>query len=210
MPKIKVKRASTTIDMTAMCDVSFLLLTFFILTATARQPEPLPVDTPASTVQIKVPDGNLGTITIGDNGKMFFGVAGPNVRVRMLERMSEKYSIGFSQQEKERFSLMEGFGVPIGNLKQIIAMDNNQRGQPGLQPGIPSDSTGNNPSELHEWIIAARYATKEVNNAEMRIAIKGDAKEQYPAIKKAIDILQGQKINKFSLVTNLRTEDYGN
>ncbi|HWV71679.1 MAG TPA: biopolymer transporter ExbD [Pseudosphingobacterium sp.] len=208
MPKIKVKRASTTIDMTAMCDVSFLLLTFFILTATARQPDPLPVDTPASTVQIKVPDANLGTITVGDNGKMFFGVAGPNVRVRMLERMSEKYSVGFSQKEKERFALMEGFGVPFGNLKQIIAMDNAARNKPGLQPGIPSDSVGNNPSELHEWIIAARYATKEINNAEMRVAIKGDAKEQYPAIKKVIDILQGQKINKFSLVTNLRTENY--
>jgi biopolymer transport protein ExbD len=208
MPKIKVKRASTTIDMTAMCDVSFLLLTFFILTATARQPEPLPVDTPSSTVHIKVPDANLGTITVGDKGKVFFGVTGPNVRVRMLERMSEKYSVGFSQKEKERFSLMEGFGVPFGNLKQIIAMDNAERNKPGLQPGIPADSVGNNPSELHEWIIAARYATKEINNAEMRVAIKGDSKEQYPAIKKVIDLLQAQKINKFSLVTNLRTEDY--
>jgi len=207
MPKIKVKRASTTIDMTAMCDVSFLLLTFFILTATARQPEPLPVDTPASTVQIKVPDTDLGTITVGDNGKVFFGVAGPNIRIRMLERMSEKYSVGFSKQEKERFSLMEGFGVPFGNLKQIIAMDNTERNKKGLQPGIPADSVGNNPSELHEWIIAARYATKEIDNKEMRVAIKGDAKEQYPAIRKVIDILQGQKINKFSLVTNLREAD---
>jgi biopolymer transport protein ExbD len=33
MGKAKVKRASTSIDMTAMCDVSFLLLTFFVLTA---------------------------------------------------------------------------------------------------------------------------------------------------------------------------------
>ena len=207
MPKIKVKRASTTIDMTAMCDVSFLLLTFFILTATARQPEPLPVDTPASTVQIKVPDTDLGTITVGDNGKVFFGVAGQNIRMRMLERMSEKYSVGFSQKEKERFSLMEGFGVPFGSLKQIIAMDNAERNKKGLQPGIPTDSVGNNPSELSDWIIAARYATKEIDNKEMRIAIKGDAKEQYPAIKKVIDILQDQKLNKFSLVTNLREAD---
>lgn len=205
MPKIKVKRASTTIDMTAMCDVSFLLLTFFILTATARQPDPLPVDTPASTVQVKVPDGNLGTITIGDGGKIFFGVAGPNVRARMLERISEKYSIGFTPQEKERFSLMEGFGAPVSNLKQIIAMDNAQRNQPGLQPGIPADSADN---QLREWLLAARYATKELNNAEMRVAIKGDSKEEYPAIKKVIDILQDQKINKFSLITNLRGEEY--
>ena len=53
MGKAKVKRASTSIDMTAMCDVSFLLLTFFVLTATARQPEALTVDTPASTTKDK-------------------------------------------------------------------------------------------------------------------------------------------------------------
>jgi biopolymer transport protein ExbD len=33
MPKIKVKRKGTWIDMTAMTDVAFLLLTFFMLTA---------------------------------------------------------------------------------------------------------------------------------------------------------------------------------
>jgi len=208
MPKIKVKRASTTIDMTAMCDVSFLLLTFFILTATARQPDPMPVDTPASTVQMPVPDTNLGVITIGDGGKVFFGVTGQKVRARMLERMSEKYSIGFSPQEKERFALMESFGVPFGSLKQLIALNGAERNKKGLQPGIPADSVGNSPSELHEWIIAARYATKEIDNQEMRVSIKGDAREQYPAIKKVIDILQGQKVNKFSLVTNLRSEDY--
>ena len=96
MGKIKVKRNSTTIDMTAMCDVSFLLLTFFILTATARQPEPMPVDMPASTVQIKVPDTDLGIITVGDGGKLFFSVTGPNVRMNMLDRMAEQYGMTFS------------------------------------------------------------------------------------------------------------------
>ena len=46
MAKIKMSKKATSIDMTAMCDVAFLLLTFFILTATAKQPEPLPVQTP--------------------------------------------------------------------------------------------------------------------------------------------------------------------
>jgi biopolymer transport protein ExbD len=36
MARIKVPRKSTAIDMTAMCDVAFLLLTFFILTAKAK------------------------------------------------------------------------------------------------------------------------------------------------------------------------------
>ncbi|HUH19762.1 biopolymer transporter ExbD [Albibacterium sp.] len=204
MGKIKIKRASTKVDMTAMCDVSFLLLTFFILTATARQPEPLPVDMPASTVQIKVPDTNLGTVTVGGGGKVFFGVTGPNIRINMLNRVSEKYGITFTDEEKQRFSLIDGFGVPISRLKDLIAMDNTQRIAKGVQPGIPADSTDN---QLKEWIYAARMATAEVNDEQMRIAIKGDADEDYPAIKKVIDILQEQSLNKFSLITNLRVAD---
>ena len=34
-----MKKKSTSTDMTAMCDVAFLLLTFFILTATAKVPD---------------------------------------------------------------------------------------------------------------------------------------------------------------------------
>jgi biopolymer transport protein ExbD len=58
---MKKKKQST--DMTAMCDVAFLLLSFFVMTATAAKiPEALPVDTP--TVQSKLPDDNLA-ITVG-------------------------------------------------------------------------------------------------------------------------------------------------
>ena len=204
MPKVKVKRASTSIDMTAMCDVSFLLLTFFILTATARAPEPLPVDTPASVTQVKVPDTDLGLITVGGDGKVFFGVKDRNVRARMLDLMSEKYNTSFTDQEKARFSLMESFGVPIGNLKQLIALDANEQTKPGLQPGIPVDSTEALSNELFHWIYSARVATKELHNVEMRVSIKGDADEKYPAIKKVMDVLQSQKVNKISLITSLK------
>ncbi len=206
MSRAKVARKSTAIDMTAMCDVAFLLLTFFILTATARQPEALPVDTPASTVKFKLPDTDIATLTVGQN-KVFFGVPGQPIRIRTLELMGEKYNMQFTDEEKLRFSLIESFGVPIGNLKQIIALKGDERNQPGLQPGIPTDSIGANPSELHNWIISSRYATKELNNADMRISIKGDARETYPAVKKIIGILQDQNINKFSLITSLRAEE---
>lgn len=204
MPRVKVKRASTTIDMTAMCDVSFLLLTFFILTATAREPEPMPVDTPASVTQVKVPDDDLGLITVGDGGKVFFGVVNRNARSRMLELMSEKYSMPFTPEEKAKFSTMESFGVPMGNLKQLINMGSNDRVKPGLQPGIPVDSTDALSNELFHWIYSARVATKELKNVDMRVSIKGDADEKYPEIKKVIDVLQSQKVNKFSLITSLR------
>ena len=206
MPKVKVPRKSTTIDMTAMCDVASLLLTFFILTATARQPEPRPVDTPSSTVKIKVPPTDIATLTIGE-GKVFFGVAGQPIRIRLLERMGERYHIQFTDEEKKRFSLMESFGAPIGSIKQLIHMSGDERNKPGVQPGIPADSVGTTASELHEWIINARYATKEIDNKELRLTIKGDADQEYPTVKKVIDILQKQEVNKFSLITSLEAAD---
>ena len=51
----------------------------------------------------------------------------------------------------------------------------------------------------------SRLATKALNGAELRLSIKGDSKEEYPTIKKVIDILQKQKVNKFSLITSLRS-----
>ena len=204
MAKVKTSKKMAVIDMTAMCDVAFLLLTFFILTATARQPEPLPVDTPASTVQTKLPESELATITVG-KGKVFFGVTGNKVRIRTLEMMSEKYGVAFTEDEKKRFSLIDAFGVPIQNLKQIIAMKAADRNNESLQPGIPKDSLDN---QLADWIQNARRATHEVAVKELNIAIKGDAKEEYPAIKQVMDILQDQKINSFNLVTGLRGQDF--
>ncbi|MDB5121123.1 MAG: outer rane transport energization protein ExbD [Sphingobacteriales bacterium] len=206
MPRIKVARKSTAIDMTAMCDVAFLLLTFFILTATARQPEALAVDTPASTTLIKLPETDIATLTIGQ-GKVFFGVKGQNVRALTLEKVGNAYGIKFTPEEIQRFSVMESFGVPIGNLKQIIKLSGPERNKEGLQTGIPADSVNNRASELNEWILQARYATKELNNKDMRLSIKGDAKEEYPTIKKVINILQVQNVNKFSLITSMRATE---
>ena len=202
MPKVKIKRKSTATDMTAMCDVAFLLLTFFILTATARQPEPLPVETPSSTVTVKLPDTDISTLTIGQ-GKVFFGVVGQDVRMNTLQRMAEQYKITFTPEEIKRFSLIESFGVPIASLKQFIAMDGSERNKL-KQPGIPSDSGANN--ELKQWILQARYATKELHGKDLRFSIKGDSKEEYPTIRKVVDILQDQNINKFSLITSLEAE----
>lgn len=198
MPRAKVQRKSTSIDMTAMCDVSFLLLTFFILTATARQPDPLEVSIPSSTYVTKVPDENNAILSIG-KGKVFFEMAGQNVRANALGRMGEKYGITFTPEEKKRFAVVGSFGVPIQNLKSFIAMSGEERAKPGVQTGIPSDSLDN---QLNEWIFQARYAVKELNGADMRVSIKGDSKEEYPAIKKVVDILQKQKMNKFLLITS--------
>ena len=200
---IKMKKKAGSTDMTAMCDVAFLLLSFFVMTATAKIPEALPVDTPSSTVQTKLPESDLATITIG-KGKVFFDLKGRDIRKKTLELMGQKYGIAFSESEAQEFAIMEGFGVPIESLKQILDMRAADRSKAN-QPGIPKDSLDN---QLKEWIYNARIANIEVADKELQIAIKGDAKEEYQAIRKVMDILQDQKINNFNLVTGLRTEDF--
>lgn len=207
MGKIVMKKKSTSTDMTAMCDVAFLLLTFFILTATAKTPEVLPVDTPQSTVQTKLPNDNLSMLTIGKvEGKtaVFFDLKGRDVRKKALELMGQKYNVPFSEEDLEKFALMESFGVPIQSLKQILDMKSADRNKAG-QPGIPKDSLDN---QLKDWVLYSRKANIEVNNKELNFAIKGDAKEQYPAIKQVMDILQDQKVNSFNLVTGLRGKNF--
>jgi biopolymer transport protein ExbD len=208
MSKVKMSKKSTSIDMTAMCDVAFLLLTFFILTATAKLPEPLPVDTPSSTVQTKLPDSDLATLTVGKSeGKeqVFFGLKGRDVRKKTLELMAQKYNVSFTEAEMTEFSLVEEFGVPIEAMKQLLAMKGADRSKAGVQPGIPCDSINN---QLKDWIYTARQANIDVADKELQFAIKGDAKEEYPQIKKIMDMLQDQKINSFNLVTGLRGKDY--
>lgn len=197
-----MKKKSTSTDMTAMCDVAFLLLTFFILTATAKVPEVMPVDTPASTVQTKLPEKDLATLTVG-NGKVFFDVKGKDVRIRTLELMGNKYGVQFSEEDQNKFAIMESFGVPVQNLKQILDMNPADR-KNVQQPGIPKDSLDN---QLADWVQNARIANIELHDKELELAIKGDAKEEYPVIKKVMDILQDQKVNSFSLVTGLRGKE---
>ena len=208
MAKIKMNKKSASTDMTAMCDVAFLLLTFFILTATAKVPEALPVDMPSSTVQSKLPDADLAIITIGKGedgkSKVFFDIKGRELRKRSLEGMGAKLGVTFSEDDKEKFALMDDFGVPLASLKQIIDMKAADRTKAN-QPGIPIDSLDN---QLKEWLLVSRRAAIDLDDKELQIAIKGDAKEEYPKIKKIMDILQDQKINSFNLVTGMRGKDF--
>ncbi|WP_291152468.1 ExbD/TolR family protein [Flavobacterium sp. UBA7680] len=210
MAKLKMKKKSTSTDMTAMCDVAFLLLTFFILTATAKVPEALPVDTPSSTVLTKLPDSDLAIITIGKGkdgiSKVFFDIKGRELRKQTLTGMGAKLGVQFSDDDKEKFALMDDFGVPLGNLSQIIQMKAADRTK-APQPGIPTDSLNN---QLKDWLLVSRRAAIDLSGGknELQIAIKGDAKEDYPQIKKIMDILQDQKINSFNLVTGMRGKDF--
>ncbi len=201
MPRVKIPRKSTAIDMTAMCDVAFLLLTFFILTAKPRTDDPVPIDIPASTKEMQLPESNIGILSVGQK-KVFYGIEGAEVRKQTLQQMAEKYKMTFTENEANVFSSLPTFGVPMGSLKQFLDLSADDR-KKVPQPGIPIDTTDNN--ELFDWVKQSRKVVASLNNAEMRIAIKGDSKEEYPTISVLIKTLQKQKVNKFDLITSLKS-----
>jgi len=202
MPRVKVARKSTAIDMTAMCDVAFLLLTFFILSAKPKTSDPIKAEIPAAAVSSTIPQTDFSTLLIAQ-GKVFFNVEDPDVRKKTLEIMAAKYKMSFSAEEANQFSGVESFGVPIAQLHGYLAMQPRDRDKLP-QPGIPVDTTNNN--ELYDWVHSARLANKYVRNKELKIGIKGDSQEQYPTVQKVIATLQKQKVDRFNLITALKSK----
>lgn len=194
MPKVKVKRKSVALDMTAMCDVAFLLLTFFILTTKFKPNEAVTIITPTSVSEIKLPETDIMVISVANDGKVFFGIDGQHIRPDLLDRMGQVKNVSFTDKEKAQFALMDMIGLPVAAIKSYLALPPDQRDNV-TQTGIPADSVNN---ELKDWIINARYA-----NPKLRIAVKGDVSTNYDKVKAVINTLQEQNINRFNLVTGL-------
>lgn len=197
MPKVKIPRKSTVIDMTAMCDVAFLLLTFFMLTSNFRQKEAALVNTPSSISEIKIPERNIMLILVDAKGKVFFGIDGQDNRIALLEKMGKSYDITFDQRELKEFSLINSFGVPMNGMKSFLSLKPDERDNPANATGIPCDSLDN---EFRNWVSSARSIS-----AEYRIAIKADQATAYPVIKKLMATLQDLKENRYNLITSLET-----
>jgi biopolymer transport protein ExbD len=203
MPKVKIPRKSTLVDMTAMCDVAFLLLTFFMLTTKFKTDDPVVVDLPSSISEIKLPDSDILTIAINKNGAVFFGIDGKFNRERLLENISsddryKPYLSTLDDEQKRMFSLISSFGVPVQQLKEYLSLNPAEMKDDKNNPGIPVDSLHN---ELRDWIFFGR-----LSNPRFRIAIRGDGNVPYPVVKKVIATLQDRNVNKFNLVTDLEAK----
>lgn len=201
MPRVKVARKSTAIDMTAMCDVAFLLLTFFILTAKPKVDDPSHATVPASVYMIPVADANMITLSVGMD-KVFFSVSEQDVRKEALGVMGTKYGVTFNSAEEQRFAVTPIFGVPMSQLKSFLDTDPTQL-KNFTQKGIPIDTTNN--SELYNWIFTARQAEVGLHQKLLNVSIKSDRGELYPLVNQVISILGKQKLFKFDLITSLKT-----
>jgi biopolymer transport protein ExbD len=195
----KPKRGAPTIDMTAMVDVAFLLLTFFILTTTSfRQEQRVEVDMPSSRSQTEVPIDKLMTISVSSEGKVFVGFSDVGTRVGALERAIQDEQLRISEAGMNYFSSIEDFGVPIDRLEDWLNKPEDELGEyfhPGMSAKTDSVTSVN---DLKSWIRWGR-----MTDLQMRIAIKGDQDAGYEQVSDVMNSLQEWKINSFSLITKL-------
>lgn len=199
MPRIKIPRKSTAVDMTAMCDVAFLLLTFFILTTKFKPVEAVQVDIPASTAQIPIPDKDIMKFDIAKDGRIFFGLDDQITRLKLLDRLSAEYKIGFNEDQREAFKLLETWGMDIKALPDFLSKDPSERAKIA-QPGLRIDTLGGE-HQVEDLILFSRQ-----ENNKLRIAIKGDKETEYKSFDKLIKALQNRKVNKFNIITSAKAK----
>jgi len=231
MGKVKIKKKETRIDMTAMSDVTVLLLTFFMLTSTFLQKEPVTVITPPSVSEEKVPDANLLSVLVSPEGKVYLEVLGSKdstmksetVRADLLKNMVVEYkkthpsaNLAFTNKEIETFSKLNAFGVPITKMKEWLNLEPDLRDkflESEQNPGVPinMNEDPNNPNEFQMWIRAAYNSVNpELQESMVKgrgIAIKADQTTPYSVVNVVMDNLQTMKMNKFTLMTALKTSE---
>lgn len=253
MGKVKIKRKSTLIDMTAMSDVTVLLLTFFMLTSTFLQKEPATVITPSSVSEIKVPTSNLVTILVSGagvvdgkrdasvEGKVFISIAGDvdstfsseKVRADVLRRAVSSYNdahknkpINLTTAEINKFAKMHMFGVRLDFLPEFLKMeqadqDEFMKNMNDPRIGIPVDGNRDmsKPNEFQIWMRAIQNVAQDnkdlgsdnfataLRKTGEGIAVKADKDTPYSTVHDILDNLQTLKLNKFSLMTALKTEE---
>ena len=197
MGRAKIKKKSTFIDMTAMSDVTVLLLTFFMLTSTFVKKEPVQVFTPASVSEIKIPETNILQILVDPQGKIFMSLDKQPDMKAVLENMGEEYGVDFTPEQEKKFVTASTFGVPMRSMQKFLDLPTEQQDKLLKNEGIPCDSTDN---QFKSWVRNARQV-----NPDLRIAIKADASTPYAVIKNVMSSLQDLRENRYNLITSLKT-----
>ncbi len=198
MPKVKIPRKSTIVDMTAMCDVAFLLLSFFILATKQKPDEVLAVTSPNSISATVVPDQAI-VITLTKDGRTFLELGDETKKAEVLQAANTNAGLGLSGAELAKWKRAAFIGMPFNQTKGLLALSTEP--DPKTMPGIPIDSANN---EMITWIksIKDAYAGGDQNKLQEMLLVKGDNAALYPTFKQVKQAFKQNDIFKYRIVTN--------
>lgn len=198
MSRPKIARKSTSVDMTAMCDVAFLLLSFFILTAKPKDSQTINVETPSSVSSKVAPEKDVTLISITKDGKVFISLDNKEVKGEVANQLNTNNGAGLSPTDIAAFKKAEFFGTSLSQLKSALAIPADKLKAESLS-GIPAQDTLHN--EMIDWMraIVAAHASTDV---KLNILLKGDNLAKYPTFKNVITALKKSDQFKFQMITN--------
>lgn len=193
MGRAKLPRKSTNIDMTAMCDVAFLLLSFFILTTKFKPSEAVAVTTPKSVSSKIAPTKDYVQIILDKDGKVFLEMDDESKKEVVANTLNSTRNLGL---DVNAFKKAQFIGAPFASLASFLKLPEDQR-KGNLLPGIPVKDTANN--ELVEWmrVIKDAYSGQKAP----ALLLKGDNLAKYPAFKSIIDAFKKNDLLKFQMIT---------
>lgn len=205
MPRAKLPRKSTTVDMTAMCDVAFLLLSFFILATKFKPPEALSVTTPSSVYNRIAPESDVFMVIMDKDGKVYFSVSDKNVteKQEMIDQINTEKNLNLTTAEKNTFvkNPSSFIGVPFSQLKSFLDKAPEDLKNVVL-PGIPTQDSTNN--ELRDWVASAVQISADggFGGGHLHVLVKGDDAAKYPTFSGVIWALKKNDQLKFQLITS--------
>jgi biopolymer transport protein ExbD len=198
MGRPKIARKSTSVDMTAMCDVAFLLLSFFILTTKFKPAEAITVATPSSVSSKIAPEKDVTLVTITKDGKVFVSLDNEEVKGELANQFNANLGASLSASDIAAFRKASFYGSPVTQLKSFLQIPADKLKGDAL-PGIPAQDTANN--QMVEWmryIVAAHAST----NTKLNLIVKGDNLAKYPQFKNVISAFKKNDQFKFQMITN--------
>jgi biopolymer transport protein ExbD len=196
MARPKLPRKSTNIDMTAMCDVAFLLLSFFILATKFKPPEAINVNTPTSVQKVKVPPKDVVQVSISADGKVFLTMDDVERKKAVLTELNTRRSLGLSGSDIDVAAKAPFFGTPLSTLKSSLTIPAAKYSGTTF-PGIPAKDSSNN--EMNDWMSAVVTVYK---GEKMNLLLKGDMNSKYPTFKNIISAFKRNDLLKFQMITN--------
>jgi biopolymer transport protein ExbD len=124
MPKFKPHRQGVRIDMTPLVDVAFLLLTFFMLTTQFKPTEEVTIILPSSHSEYKLPESDVMTVNVAEDGRIFLGVDSQHLRKRLFGSENElKASVQIEKSQLANYLVQARTMNP--RLRTVIKGDRN-------------------------------------------------------------------------------------
>ena len=197
MGRAKLPRKSTNIDMTAMCDVAFLLLSFFILATKTKPPEAVTVMTPSS-VSTKVAKEEAILVTLTKDGKVFLMLGDKSHKDAIIDDINTTRSLNLNAAELAKLKKQDFIGIPLNMLKG--SLDLSEPIPADKLPGIPCGDSTNN--ELTDWIRSVTNSYRGESLENLNLLVKGDNLAKYPAFKNIKAAFKKNDLFKFKIVTN--------